>query len=471
MFNLEKGNGATLTDQVYAGVMHQIETNRLLQGTRLPSVRKLAGTLGVSVFTISTAYERLVSQGILVSRTGAGYFVAHRRHVHNRGGAKTEEMPIGRPTGAVSFVLNTVDEGRYDIPAGSGFLPGDWLENAVSPSVIGRLVRNEVKCSVPTPTQGLPMLRQQLATKLNNEGIQVDVEQIVITYGATQAVSMICNIMLKPNDTVFVEDPGYMLQHAIIANTGAKIVPIRRTPDGPDLDALEELAHEHRPKLFFTQTLLQNPTGTSTTPIFCYRLLSLAEKYDFHIVEDDVFSDICVHKSLRLAAMDGFQRVFYVNSFTKLMSPAMRVGFVVTQPKFVKPLVEQKVLTVLSGSSLQESLVFHALQSGRYQAHLNYLQTKLLKARSSAEQALASAGIQFDSHPVHGMFLWGQVPCHVDIDRLIEDAFQKRIFLSKGSIFSPTGSFAHHLRFNVAHSNNPALIAFLSEAIRKGPAM
>jgi DNA-binding transcriptional MocR family regulator len=454
-----------LADQVCAGVKQQIDTNRLLQGSRLPSVRKLAGTLGVSVFTISTAYERLVSQGILLSRTGSGYFVAHRQRYHDAGRPKTEELAIGKPTEAVSFVLNSVDPALYDIPAGSGFLPSDWLENAIPPSVVGRLVRSEVTCSTPAPTQGLPLLRQQLVIKLGNEGINADAGQIVITYGATQAVRLICNVLVKPHDAVFVEDPGYMVQHAVIANTGAKVVSIPRTANGPDLDVLEEYARLHRPKLFFTQTLLQNPTGTSTTPALCYRLLSLAEKYDFYIVEDDVFGDMCMQKRLRLASMDGFQRVFYINSFTKVMSPSLRVGYVVAHPKFVGPLVEQQVLSVLCGSSLQESLVGHALQSGRYQAHLNCLQTKLLKARTGAEQALMSAGIRFDCQSMDGMFLWGKVPDHVDIDRVIDDAFHKRILLSKGSIFSPSGAFSHHLRFNVAYSTDPRLIAFLREAI------
>lgn len=465
MFSLERGNGLTLADQVCDGVRRQIETNQISGGSRLPSVRKLAGKLGVSVFTVSTAYERLVSQGVLLSRAGSGYFVAHRLHNGNAADPKTEEMLIGKPREAISFVLNAVDARRYDVLAGSGFLPGDWLENAIPPSVVGRLVRSEVTCSAPAPAQGLPTLREQLAVKLNNEGINASAAQIVITFGATQAMSLICSLLVKPDDTIFVEDPGYMLQHSLVAYTGAKLVSIPRTPSGPDLDALEELARQHRPRLFFTQTLLQNPTGTNTTPASTYKLLSLAEKYDFHIVEDDVFGDMCVNKRLRLASLDDFQRVFYINSFTKVLSPALRVGYLVAHSKFIAPLVERKVLSVLSGSSLQESLVAHALQSGRYQAHLNYLQTKLVKARMSAEQELTSTGIRFDHQALEGMFMWGKVPDEVDIDKLIDDAFDQRIFLSKGSLFSPTGAFSRHLRFNVAYSSNPQLIAFLRKAI------
>lgn len=465
MFSLQRGSGGTLTDQVCEGVRQQIESNRLLEGSRIPSVRKLAGKLGVSVFTISTAYERLVSQGVLLSRTGSGYYVAQRRHSSLAARARKEEMAISQPTEAISFVLNAADTERYDVPAGSGFLPGDWLENAIPPSVVGRLLRSEVTCSAPVSAQGLPMLREQLAIKLHNQGINADADQIVTTYGTTQAMSLICDLLIKPGDTIFVEDPGNMVQHLLLARTGANIVSVPRTVTGPNLDVLEELSRLHRPKLFFMQTLLQNPTGTSTTPALCYRLLSLAEKYDFHIVEDDVCGDMCVNKQLRLASMDDFQRVFYINSFAKVLSPALRVGYVVANPKFVTGLIERKVLSVLSGSSLQESLVGHVLQSGRYQTHLNLLYTKLLQARTGAEQALTAVGIEFDHQSLDGMFLWGRVREGVDVDKMVEDASRQRIFLSRGSMFSPTGSFARHLRFNAAYSSNPQLLAFLREVL------
>lgn len=205
MFTLDRGNGSTLTDQVCEGVRLHIESHRLLEGSRMPLVRKLAGKLGVSIFTISTAYERLVSQGVLLSRTGSGYFVAQRRGGHHAVRPKTEELAVGKPTEAISFVLNAVDAGRFEIPAGSGFLPADWIENAVPPSVVGRLVRSEVSCSAPAPAQGLPALRRQLATKLGSEGINADAGQIVITYGATQAISLICAMLVKPGDAVFVD--------------------------------------------------------------------------------------------------------------------------------------------------------------------------------------------------------------------------------------------------------------------------
>lgn len=465
MFSLHRGNGSTLTDQVCAGVCQQIDTHRLLEGSRLPSVRKLAGKLGVSVFTISTAYERLVSQGVLMARTGSGYFVAQRRQGTATGGSNVQAMTICKPINAISFVLNDLAGERYDVPAGSGFLPCNWLENAIPPSVVGRLLRSEVSCSAPVPAQGLPLLRQQLATKLHHDGINADANQIVVTYGATHAMGLVCDVLVKPGDVIFVEDPGNMVQHELLARTGAKIVSIPRTASGPDLDQLDELARRHSPKLFFMQTLLQNPTGSSTTPALCFRLLSLAEKHDFHIVEDDVYGDMCVNKPLRLASMDDFQRVIYVNSFTKVLSPALRVGYVVAHPKFVTRLVERKVLSVLNGSSLQESLVAHALQSGRYQAHLNLLNTRLLQARTSAEQALSGIGMVFDHQAMDGMFLWGRVPHGVDVDKLIDNALESRIFLSKGSLFSPSGSYSRHLRFNAAYGSAPQLLDCLRGAL------
>lgn len=463
MFVLDRNSQETLVDQVCEGVQRQIETSKWLVGSRLPSVRKLAQNLNVSVFTISTAYDRLVSQGLLYSRVGSGYFVAPRKQAVRQ--ASEQEIAVGNPNCAISFVMNAVDSGRYVVPAGSGFMPARWLEDAIPPTVVGRLVRSEISCSTPAPAQGLLLLRQQLAIKLTDIGISSQSGQIVTTFGATHALGLICRMLVKPGDAVLVENPSYLVQHAQLEQAGARIFSVLRTPEGPDLAMLEEVIQEHRPKVFFTQTLLQNPTGSSMSPVIAYRLLSLAEKYGFYIVEDDVFGDLCPGKKLRLSSLDGLRRVFYVGSFTKVLSPALRVGFVACPREFTEGLVEGKVLSVLHGSSLQETLVAHVLRSGRYQSHLEGLQARVMTAHSAARQALSELNIQFDPLSVDGLFLWGKLPEEINVDDLVADGFGESIFLLKGSIFSPTGDFDRYLRFNAAYGNDPRLLALLSRYI------
>lgn len=430
----------------------------------MPSVRKLASTLGVSAFTVATSYERLASRGIVLPRAGSGYFVARAPR------RPAPEAPLAAPYvpshDAMSFVRSAIDPGSHAVAPGSGFLPRDWMQDALPPAVVGRLLRGEAAFSTPAPAQGLLEFRRQLSVKLAALEIDAQPSQIISTFGATHAVHLICQRLLQPGDSVLVEDPSYMMQHMQVLDRGCKLLPVPRLHSGPDLEVLEKLARAHRPRLFFTQTVLHNPTGGATTPTTSFQLLSLAKEYDFFVVEDDVLGDLLDRPAIRLASLDSFRRVFYVSSFTKVLSPALRLGYIVCPPAHVEALVERKVLDVLSGSALQESLVTSVLKTGRYRAHLVGLLRRLHKVRCQALAALTEIGIEFASQSMDGLFLWGSVPAHVKINQLMAEAFKQGIPLTQGMMFSPTGGFARHFRFNVAFCADPRVLTLLRDACR-----
>ncbi|WP_342067629.1 PLP-dependent aminotransferase family protein [Achromobacter kerstersii] len=458
MFTLDRQGRGTLVDQIYEGVQGLIHAGHWPVGARLPSVRRLASDLDVSIFTVSSAYSRLVSDGVLFSRVGAGFFVAlPKPEILNA------EHPgaVQRPDCAANVVLNAVDLGRYAVPAGSGFLPEDWMEDAIPPAVVGRLMRQEVSISTPVSVMGLPLLREQIASRLADIRINAQPTQIVTTCGATHAFSLVSGMLLGPGDTVVVEEPGYMMHKAQLVKTGASIVSVPRMADGPDLDMLEAVAKQYRPKAFVIQPVLHNPTGLTLSPACAYRLLMLAERYGFYVIEDDVFGSLCTERNLRLSSLDGLSRVFYISSFTKVLSPALRVGFVACPPAFCEPIIEAKILSVQHSSSLQETIVAHVLRSGRYQAHLSALRGRILKAHSAARLALSEVGVAFDGPPNDGLFLWGRLGAQVDIDGLIDAAFRDGIFLLRGTLFSVRGDFERHMRFNIGYSSDPRLCALL----------
>lgn len=247
---------------------------------------------------------------------------------------------------------------------------------------------------------------------------------------------------------------------------GLRLVPVPRLADGSDLDAMEEALRHHHPKVFVTQTLLHNPTGGSTSAAKCHRLLSLAERHGLAIIEDDVFGDIAAKGATRLAQLDELRRVYYMSSFSKLLSPALRVGFLVVPRASVETVLRQKVLSVLGSPGLTEAIVEAALDSGRYQRHVQQVRSKLAMFRQSAQTSLAEAGVLLDPAAAEGLFLWGRVPVAVEVDALVRKALAAGILLAKGQMFSPTGGFVDRLRFNVAHSCDPRLAEFLRGALR-----
>ena len=463
MFELTRDSHQPLVDQICERLTQLVRRGQLPPGARLPSIRKLARQVGASPFTVVDAYDRLVARGVIESRAGRGFFVTPQRLSAPL--AAIEALP---DPGSDALALARLSMQSMDlIAAGSGFLPENWLLEAASAGVLTRLVRGRrAQPWLACPPQGLTELREQIAARLVQHGIAAGAANIVTTYGASQAFDLLARILLAPGDAVLVEDPGYFVLFEQLRAHHVRLIPVPRHADGPDLAALEAAARAHRPRAFFMQTLLHNPTGSSAEPAHCHRILSLAEQFGFAVVEDDVYGDLYAGPAVRLAQIDGLRHVIYVGSYTKLIGPALRVGFVAADAALISRLVERKVLTVLSGSALLECFVSEVLDGGRYKKHVEHTRARLARMRRDARVALESAGIEFDAAPGEGMFLWGRVPAAAPVEQLVRRARDHSILLASGSLFSPVQGCGQWLRFNVAHSNSPPLVQFLRESLR-----
>jgi DNA-binding transcriptional MocR family regulator len=464
MFELTRDSAVPLVDQICERVTQLVRHGQLPAGTRLPSIRKLARLVSASPFTVVDAYDRLVARGVIESRAGRGFFVTQRRlsaplvAIEALGDPGADALALARLCLAPSADI---------VAAGSGFLPENWLLEAASAGVLTRLVRGKRSQPwLPCPPQGLPELREQIATRLVQHGIAAGAANIVTTYGASQAFDLLARILFAPGDAVLVEDPGYFVLFEQLRAHHVRLIPVARHADGPDLAALEAACRAHRPRAFFMQTLLHNPTGSSADPAHCHRILSLAEQFGFALVEDDVYGDLYEGPAVRLAQIDGLRHVIYVGSYSKLIGPSLRVGFVAADAALSARLVERKILSVLLGSTLLECFVSEVLDGGRYKRHVEQTRSRLARMRRDARVALESAGIEFDSAPGEGMFLWGRVPDAAPVDALVRRARDHSILLARGSLFSPAQGCAQWLRFNVTHSNSPPLVQFLRESLR-----
>ncbi len=459
MLDLVRSSRIPLTDQIVDGLTAMIQQRQLAEGTRLPSVRRLSRELGVSAFTIVTAYDRLAAAGAIEPKAGTGFFVARR--AADPGLARIEAPPE-TPDTALSLARAALDLAPIAVPAGAGYLPPEWMADGLPASVVTKVARREGGLLSPCPAPGLPALREQLVQRLQQNGIPAKIGNVVVTLGATQAFDVIIRSLLAPGDAVVVEDPGYFVLFAQLARAGLKLLAVPRDADGPDMDVLEELCRLHRPRAIFVQTLLHNPTGTTISPAKCHRLLTLAEKHDALIVEDDAYGDLAEAGAIRLAQIDGLERVLHVGSFTKTLSPGFRVGFVAAPAALVPRLIEEKLLSVLSAPSLPEAVVAEVLATGRFRRHIAQLRRRLARAHAQARKALAASGILIDSDRSEGLFLWARVPELVDVDRMVRRGQEAGILLAKGALFSPSGRHSQHLRFNTFHASNPTLGRFLA---------
>lgn len=459
---LDRDSERPLGEQVADGLAALIERGEWLAGSRLPSVRQLAQRLGVSAFTVLAGYDRLIARQLVVSRPGAGYFVV------------TPQAPLVRndapfvhadPADAVGFAMQALDGEGVAVRSGTGYLPESWLEEAIPAALVARVAKDRAALFRSTPPQGRPGLRERLASRLQGLGIAASAAHVVTTIGASHAADLVLRALLRPGDCVVVEDPGYLFFAAQVRALDLNLVAVPRRSDGPDLAALEEAAQRHHPKLFITQTLLHNPTGGSTSPAHAHRVLMLAERYGFQILEDDVYGDLAPRGATRLAQLGGLRRVFYAGSFSKMLSPALRVGYLALPAAALDAVLGQKVLNQLASPGFPEAVLEAVLDAGRFPRHTQQLRTRLAQFRTGALALLSGAGLQFDDAAAQdGLFLWGRLPGLVDADGFVRGALAQGVLLAMGRMFSPSGGCGEYLRFSVAHSCDPRLAQVLMQA-------
>ncbi|WP_280154943.1 PLP-dependent aminotransferase family protein [Piscinibacter sp. XHJ-5] len=461
MFAIDRTSALPLADQIETRLRALVEAGQLSPGARLPSIRALAAQLGVSPNTVVTAYDRLVAAAVIDSRGTAGFFVRETGTA-----MPTDALAAGEEQDAVWLVQQNNDLPAGMLPASSGALPLSWLEDAIPATVVQRaLAHSAGGMASRCPPQGLPELRERIAMLMRGQGIAVDASRVLTTCGSTHAIDMICRCFVQPGDTVLVEDPGYFLLFDRLREAGARLVAIRRRPDGLDLDQLEAACAEHRPRLLFVQSVLHNPTGWSSSAANLHRVLLLAERHGLLIAEDDVHGHFHPGSPTRLAQLAELRQVIYFSSFCKALSPALRMGYVAADAALLKPLLRAKIHSVLTTGALNEFVLLELLASGRFRKHLDRLQQKLATARGEASRSLRQAGILLDHPGEGGLFLWGAVPRGVDVDVLVKDAYRNGLLLARGAAFAASGAADPHLRFNVVFSQHRRLCEYLQQRL------
>jgi len=464
MFTLNPNSPMPLVGQIVDGFRRMIADQSLKPGAKLPSIRAFAASRGVSVFTVVEAYDRLVAQGWLVSRANAGFFVKRR---NDGPAAGTGPKPVADLRFDAQWYLKQIFENRnLALKPGCGWLPHDWLfEDGVR-----RSLRQMAADGAELGGYGLPhghmALRILVAESLAEHQIAVGAEQVLLTQGSSQALDLVARRLLKPGDPVLVDDPGYPNLMFMLRFLGARLIGVPRTPAGYDLQALEALLVEHRPKVFFTQPRLQSPTGSVTPLAQLYRLLQLAEAHDLTLVENDICADMDPEPRPPLASLDQLRRVVYVGSFSKTISPNIRVGHVVARPDLLDELAQLKMVSGLTSSDITERLAFGALTEGRWRKHLKSVRDRLADAHGRVAQRLTGLGFELFGEPKAGMYLWARHPDLTDGAELSQQAVGEGIMLGPGQLFlvepRPTG----WLRFNVAFSDDERLYRFLGAQIR-----
>jgi len=420
----------------------------------LPSVRDFARTMGVSPSTVVEAYDRLVAEGLLEARRGAGFYVR---------AAGLMPLSLGDIGPARERDIDPLWVARQSLDAdmsvekpGCGWLPPNWLPETSLRRALRRIARSEPEILTDYgSTRGAARLRWLLLGRFAAEGLIAGPEQLMLTGSGTQAADLVCRYLLRPGDRVLVDDPGYFNFHALLRAHQVKLVGLSVTPTGPDPDAFEAVVRAHSPRLYITNSALQNPTGASLSPATAHRILRSAAEHDLTILEDDIFADFEPGPSPRLAVLDGFERVIRIGSFSKSLSASVRCGYIAGRADWIADLVDLQVATSFGGASpLATAVIAEVVAGGGYRKHLLDLHGRLAGARERTAGRLGALGIAPWLLPRGGFYLWCKLPGDMDAGPVARRCLAQGVVLAPGNVFSVSQSATSYLRFNVAHSDS-----------------
>lgn len=455
---------STQTGRVMATVQRKISSRALMPGEKLPSIRRCAATLGVSPSTVVEAYDRLAAEGIIRSRPGSGFFVT----------SPTAPLalaevgpPLDRAIDPLWVSRQSLDAGTDMPKPGCGWLPSDWMPHTAVRRAIRGLTRAESSVLHEYGgTRGALGLRRYLARQMFDEGLTADPDQILLTASGTQAIDLICRFLLRPGDTVLVDDPCYFNFQALLRAHQANVIGIPWTQNGPDTAQFAQALTNHAPRLYITNSALHNPTGATLSPQVAHQVLSMAAAHDMIIVEDNIFADFEPDLSPRFAALDGLNRVIRIGSFSKTLSASLRCGYIAARRDWVEALVDLQVATNFGGPSpIAAEVIFSVLSDGSYRKHMIALQRRLAQARHETTDQLGHLGIHPWLMPRGGFYLWCTLPNDGNSADLARAALQENIVLAPGNVFSPSQSKGNFMRFNVSQMTDPQIIEGLARAM------
>lgn len=483
LIKVDKENKQPLFQQVFEQLKQLIESGDLLPGENLPSTRKLAETLGTHRTTVYRVYEELWAAGYLEATAGA-YSRVRQRNTLAVQDSEPDHSVINWDdhfSDAVNRIVQTT--------LLSTNLPKDILDFApLSPDSDLLPVDDFRRClNQVLQTEGASLLqygnplgyeplRKHLAKQMRQHGIATQTDEIMLTNGMQNGIELVLRLLTNPGDCIITENPSYASVLSLIKYLDLKVIGIPMINDGMDLEILEQQLQTHRPRLIYSMPTFQNPTGISTSQTHRERLLALCEKYQVPLVEDGFEEEMKYFGKavLPVKSMDKQQVVIYLGTFSKVLFPGIRVGWIVAPTQLISRLGQMKRVTELSGSPLTQAAVYQFCQQGLYELHKKRLHRVYRKRMQQALQAcrefLPASQIQY-TKPDGGYLIWFSLKdTKLQEEEFINQLAEAGIHVSPGSRYFPEPNNEVHFRLSIAHRNEEEIregIRRIGEAVKK----
>jgi len=420
---IDRDSDTPLYRQLYEGYRDAIAERRLRAGQRLPSTRSLAAELRISRIPVLNAFDQLTAEGYFESRVGSGTFVARSlpEELSRAALRKADGNPMGRPgSRTISRLPSTLVRSSAQpwFQGPGAFSIGQPPVDRFPVKVWSALVARHSRTGDPgllhySQSMGLPDLREQLAEYLRtSRGVRCEADQIMIVNGSQQAVDLAARVLLDKDSPVWLEDPGYFGARKALRMSGARIVPVPVDEEGLDVEA--GIARSPRARAVFVTPSHQCPLGVTMSAARRLNLLDWARREGAWIIEDDYDSEYRFG-NLPVPALQGLDRdsrVIYIGTFTKMLFPALRLGYVVLPRDLVSPFSTIRRGMDFFSPTFSQAVLADFIREGHFERHIR--RTRLL-CHERREALVAALGRAFGSSvrvpgDAAGMFLTAEFP-------------------------------------------------------------
>ena len=442
--------------QIERYLRDSILSGELEPDTRLPAGRRLAQELGVSRITVENAYAELQADGLVITRPGSGYYVNQilpSMFVTASGDATTVNEPLWQRELPECALF-----GGHEFENGNGIISFEAGSGDVSnfPVTEFRKIMQDVIRRDGTAAfeygeyNGYAPLRSAIAHILTSRGIKARPENVLITSGSQQAIALCTQLLLKPGDTVLTENPTYSGALYLFRAYGLRVVGVPVDSEGMQTEKLESVLQQYHPKLIYTMPDFQNPTGTCLSNPRRQQLMALAERYNMAVIEDDYVGDLRYEGRAQssLKALDPGGRVIYTGTFSKMLLPGLRIGFLLAEGPIYRVLTERKYVHDIAASNLMQRVLEVYLSIGRYRNYLRRSCRIYRERRDAMIKAIGEylpASVSFDK-PKGGLFIWLALPQGLAAEKLSRIALTEGVCCAQGKTFftdqgAPRGAF------------------------------
>src|SRR3954447_6790691 len=444
--DIERDGETSLTQQLVDRFADAVESGLLEPGEKLPPTRHLAEDVGVNHLTAARVYRRLAELGYVTASVGRGTFVrtltpavaADEGDDWQLYALPQREPSYSEQVMADAFNL-PLEEGMISLS--TGFPSPKHYPVADLARIAGEVFEEEGGDAISyLPAEGLFALREQLALRGERFGFASGPEEIIVTSGAKQAITLTAQAILEPGDVAVVESPTFVGVLESLRAAGARVLGVPVDENGFDVDSLERLLTRHEVKLVALQTACQNPTGRDTSDERRARLAELARERSFFVLEDRVYADLRFDRqrprSLRELALG---HVVYVNSLSKSVGGGLRVGWVAARGPLLDRIAMLKLADDFHTPTLVQHIASRYLASGAYDRHVESTLPVYKRRRDALLAALERhlAGEYRADPPRGGHHVWVTLNRPIDERALYSEAIRHGVAFTPGGAVTP----------------------------------